>query len=81
MKITLYDQAPAPKGWPDYDGHGSPIPAYATGELYRWLFVQVQSRAEKAVEIELEATGLGTETTEDPDVVAERGKTALISGH
>ena len=36
-KLTLYDQAPAPKGWPDYDGHGSPIPAYSTPELWRWL--------------------------------------------
>ena len=36
-KLTLYEKAPAPKGWPDYDGHGSPMPAYATPELYRWL--------------------------------------------
>jgi len=36
-KLTLYERAPAPKGWPDYDGHGSPMPAYATPELYRWL--------------------------------------------
>jgi len=36
-KLTLYDAAPAPKGWPDYDGHGSPMPAYATAELYKWL--------------------------------------------
>ncbi len=37
VKLTLYEQAPAPKGWPDYDGHGSPMPAYATPELWRWL--------------------------------------------
>jgi predicted peptidase len=36
-KITLYEHAPAPKGWPDYDGHGATIPAYATPALYRWL--------------------------------------------
>ena len=36
-KLTLYDAAPAPRGWPDYDGHGSPIPAYATQELWHWL--------------------------------------------
>ena len=36
-KLTLYPSAPAPKGWPGYDGHGSTIPAYATPALYRWL--------------------------------------------
>ena len=36
-RLTLYDAAPAPKGWPDYDGHGSTIPAYATAEMWRWL--------------------------------------------
>lgn len=36
-KLTLYDAAPAPKGWPAYDGHGSPMPAYATPDLWRWL--------------------------------------------
>ena len=36
-RLTLYEQAPAPKGWPDYDGHGSPMPAYATSELWHWL--------------------------------------------
>ena len=25
-KLTLYDAAPPPKGWPDYDGHGSRCP-------------------------------------------------------
>jgi len=39
-KLTLYDAAPPPKGWPDYDGHGSPMPAYATPELWRWLLEQ-----------------------------------------
>ena len=39
-KLTLYDAAPPPKGWPDYDGHGSPVPAYATPELWRWLLEQ-----------------------------------------
>ena len=29
MKLTLYDDAPAPPGWPDYFGHASTIPAYA----------------------------------------------------
>ena len=37
LKLTLYPEAPAPKGWPMYDGHGSTIPAYATPALYRWL--------------------------------------------
>jgi predicted peptidase len=36
-RLTLYEHAPAPKGWPDYDGHGSPMPAYATAELWPWL--------------------------------------------
>ena len=40
VKLTLYDNAPAPVGWPDYDGHASTIPAYATPELYRWLLEQ-----------------------------------------
>eukprot|EP00966_Prymnesium_polylepis_P141380 3265054-Prymnesium_polylepis.1 len=39
-RLTLYEQAPAPVGWPDYDGHGSPIPAYSTPELYKWLLEQ-----------------------------------------
>ncbi|CAJ1430229.1 unnamed protein product [Effrenium voratum] len=37
VKLTLYDDAPAPPGWPDYYGHASTIPAYATPELYEWL--------------------------------------------
>ena len=40
VRLTLYEQAPAPIGWASYDGHGSPIPAYATPELYRWLLEQ-----------------------------------------
>jgi predicted peptidase len=36
-RLTLYENAPAPVGWSDYDGHASTVPAYATGELYRWL--------------------------------------------
>ena len=39
-RLTLYDHAPAPKGWPDYDGHGSPMLAYASAELFRWLLEQ-----------------------------------------
>tara|TARA_B110001450_G_C17539366_1_gene447984 strand:- start:93 stop:689 length:597 start_codon:yes stop_codon:yes gene_type:complete len=39
-KLTLYDHAPAPVGWPDYDGHASTIPAYATPALYHWLLEQ-----------------------------------------
>ena len=39
-RLTLYEQAPAPVGWPDYDGHASTIPAYATAELWRWLLEQ-----------------------------------------
>lgn len=29
VKLTLYEDAPAPPGWPDYFGHASTIPAYA----------------------------------------------------
>ncbi|CAE8708526.1 unnamed protein product [Polarella glacialis] len=36
-RLTLYDDAPAPVGWPDYLGHASTIPAYAMPELYDWL--------------------------------------------
>ncbi|CAE7406760.1 unnamed protein product [Symbiodinium natans] len=39
-KITLYDNAPAPPGWPDYFGHASTIPAYAEADLYEWLLQQ-----------------------------------------
>ena len=39
-RLTLYEEAPAPRGWPDYDGHASTIPAYSTPELYRWLLEQ-----------------------------------------
>lgn len=37
VRFTNYDSAPAPVGWPSYDGHASWIPAYADPELYRWL--------------------------------------------
>eukprot|EP00434_Breviolum_minutum_P024844 symbB.v1.2.021942.t1/scaffold1929.1/size95800/6 len=37
VKLTLYEDAPAPPGWPDYFGHASTIPAYATLDLYDWL--------------------------------------------
>jgi len=43
-RLTLYDQAPAPVGWPSYDGHASTIPAYAMPELWRWLLEQRLSR-------------------------------------
>lgn len=36
-RLTLYDSAPAPFGWPTYHGHASTIPAYATPALYQWL--------------------------------------------
>lgn len=36
-RLTLYEQAPAPVGWPHYEGHASTIPAYRTLELYKWL--------------------------------------------
>ena len=39
-RLTLYEQAPAPVGWPDYDGHASTILAYSTLELYKWLLEQ-----------------------------------------
>jgi len=39
-RLTLYDSAPAPVGWPSYDGHASTIPAYGTAELYKWLLSQ-----------------------------------------
>ena len=44
-KLTLYDNAPAPVGWPDYDGHASTIPAYATPALYHWLLEHVRPDA------------------------------------
>lgn len=36
-RLTLYEEAPAPPGWPEYFGHASTIPAYGTPELYEWL--------------------------------------------
>ena len=39
-RLTLYERAPAPVGWPSYDGHGSTLPAYSTPELWRWLLEQ-----------------------------------------
>ena len=36
VKLTLYDDAPAPPGWPDYFGHTSTIPAYAA---WHWRFL------------------------------------------
>jgi len=40
VRLTLYEEAPAPVGWPSYSGHASTIPAYSTPELYRWLLEQ-----------------------------------------
>ena len=40
-RLTLYDDAPAPVGWPTYFGHASTIPAYATEELYSWMLGRV----------------------------------------
>lgn len=36
-RLTLYDEAPSPLGWPHSIGHAATIPAYATPELYDWL--------------------------------------------
>lgn len=37
VKYTRYENAPAPVGWPSYDGHASWLPAYSSAELYDWL--------------------------------------------
>eukprot|EP00928_Gymnodinium_smaydae_P040420 TRINITY_DN27414_c0_g2_i1.p1 TRINITY_DN27414_c0_g2~~TRINITY_DN27414_c0_g2_i1.p1 ORF type:complete len:243 (+),score=30.19 TRINITY_DN27414_c0_g2_i1:57-785(+) len=37
VRLTLYDEAPTPPGYPHAVGHASTIPAYATLELYDWL--------------------------------------------
>eukprot|EP00929_Paragymnodinium_shiwhaense_P028363 TRINITY_DN16448_c0_g1_i3.p2 TRINITY_DN16448_c0_g1~~TRINITY_DN16448_c0_g1_i3.p2 ORF type:complete len:144 (-),score=15.14 TRINITY_DN16448_c0_g1_i3:475-906(-) len=39
-RLTLYDDAPTPPGWPHSVGHAATIPAYATKELYEWLLRQ-----------------------------------------
>mmetsp|Transcript_15816 Transcript_15816/g.31974 ORF Transcript_15816/g.31974 Transcript_15816/m.31974 type:complete len:245 (+) Transcript_15816:115-849(+) len=39
-RLTLYEDAPAPSGYPSYLGHASTVPAYATAELWRWLLEQ-----------------------------------------
>ena len=36
-RLTLYDEAPTPPGWPSSVGHASTIPAYSDPELYTWL--------------------------------------------
>lgn len=36
-KLTLYEEAPTPPGWPESVGHAATIPAYATRDLYSWL--------------------------------------------
>ena len=36
-RLTLYDEAPTPPGWPSSVGHASTIPAYSDPELYAWL--------------------------------------------
>jgi predicted peptidase len=40
LKYTRYEKAPAPVGWPRYDGHASWIPTYSMPELYDWLLRQ-----------------------------------------
>ena len=41
VKVTLYDNAPAPHGWPDYFGHASTIPAYVS-----WQDIVVTSQCQ-----------------------------------
>eukprot|EP00930_Biecheleria_cincta_P090127 TRINITY_DN79472_c0_g1_i1.p1 TRINITY_DN79472_c0_g1~~TRINITY_DN79472_c0_g1_i1.p1 ORF type:complete len:245 (+),score=25.09 TRINITY_DN79472_c0_g1_i1:40-774(+) len=36
-RLTLYDKAPTPPGYPNAVGHASTIPAYATLDMYDWL--------------------------------------------
>lgn len=36
-RLTLYEEAPTPPGWPESVGHAATIPAYATRDLYSWL--------------------------------------------
>ena len=37
VRYTRYPEAPAPTGWPGYDGHASWKLAYAGPELFEWL--------------------------------------------
>mmetsp|Transcript_19219 Transcript_19219/g.60143 ORF Transcript_19219/g.60143 Transcript_19219/m.60143 type:complete len:244 (-) Transcript_19219:25-756(-) len=36
-KLTIYEEAPTPPGWPNSEGHASTIPAYSDPALYAWL--------------------------------------------
>ena len=40
VKYTRYDEAPAPTGWEDYDGHASWKLAYRGPDLFDWLLEQ-----------------------------------------
>ena len=40
VKYERIENAPAPVGWPNYDGHASWIPAYQTPGLYTWMLEQ-----------------------------------------
>ena len=42
-RLTLYDEAPTPPGWPSSVGHASTIPAYSDPELYSWLLRHTKS--------------------------------------
>ena len=42
VKLTVYENAPDPPGYPSSTGHAATIPAYATVELYAWLLSHVK---------------------------------------
>lgn len=46
-RLTLFDDAPTPPGWPTYTGHASTIPGYKTPELYTWLLNHTLERLPK----------------------------------
>eukprot|EP00634_Sargassococcus_sp_CCMP2135_P000697 CAMPEP_0198674844 /NCGR_PEP_ID=MMETSP1467-20131203/98120_1 /TAXON_ID=1462469 /ORGANISM="unid. sp., Strain CCMP2135" /LENGTH=350 /DNA_ID=CAMNT_0044411745 /DNA_START=106 /DNA_END=1158 /DNA_ORIENTATION=- len=74
-RLTLYDNAPTPPGWPTCVGHASTIPAYRSPELYAWLLtkrrnVPSPSDDEPTARVDAPTTAAATPKTKTTATVA-----------
>jgi len=53
-KLTLYDDAPTPPGYPQCKGHASTIPTYSNPSLYSWLLTKKHGINEKLSDFEIQ---------------------------
>ena len=48
LNYTRVRNAPAPVGWPSYEGHASWIPAFGSAELWDWFLLWRRKTPEEA---------------------------------